>query len=314
MMAKILSTMEPLSWAAGIASLGVALIALLLQIASKNRKSRKVREESQTSVSQAATSNSTQIGVIQGDYHINIHSTATHAAKEKIDVPGRWDLKVARELANKQLALNWKFVASNMEEPITHGFVDDYSLIYGSKEGIVLIFSSITEGLDCHACAPYLSFFEFEKHEAGWKLTTSDIGVCIAGSWGKPPVLSASVVGENKYGVFMQDCYMAQGWSVCATSIHTRIGDTFKEVLKIITSQSDPDGRGWNSKIELRPTPTGLFDIEFHRWGEHGAVDLVFMEGNPEMRPDVSEHDGRIRSEDVFKFDGKRYRRTAITT
>lgn len=232
-----------------------------------------------------------------------------------LDVVGRWDIDKAKQIANDHLTKhNWAASAPELEKPLHHKFVGDYHLVYKAKEGIILAFGTITEGHDCHACAPYLSLFEFEKRDGRWKLVTFDIGICKAGRWGELPKLGVHAVADDRYGVFMQGGYMAHGWGIGTTSIHVRFGDEFREVLILITSQSAPDGRSWRSKLTIHPTAAGLYDIEVQRSGESGAEDMVFMDGNPDLKFDVADYDDRIRPHDVFKFDGQRYGRHEVLT
>lgn len=307
---EILSKLEPWSWLAGVASFVVAMIALVAQFYTSKNKSNQ-QESNVTSVHQVAAPNSTQFGVFHGNYTVNhapAISTSFQHAKQP-DIAGRWELAAATQIAKTHLAAeNWSATSPDMEEPLIHKLVGDYSLVHKNKEGVVLVFSTITEGHDCHACAPYLSFFEFEKREAGWDLITSDVGAYQAGSWGEAPNLSVHVVAEDKYGVFMKDGYTAQGWSVCSTSIHARIGDTFREIMLLITAQSDPEGRAWDSKLTMLPTSTGFYNIEVQRWGENGPEDLIYMEGNIDLKSDVAGYDEKIKPHDIFKFDGQRYR------
>ena len=69
-----------------------------------------------------------------------------------------------------------------------------------------------------------------------------------------------------------------------------------------------PDGRSWSSSIALKPTSTGLYDLDVTRTGHNGSGDLVWTEGNPELKDNVANPDGSVRPHDIFKFDGQAYR------
>jgi hypothetical protein len=297
--------LESWSWLAGIASVVVGVAALWYQV-----RSAKKQPDSSSSVPPG-----TQIGHIGGNYTVNNNVSHSHLSPQQVqtlDIPGRWDLEAAKKICMRHLeAADWNILASDLEPPINHEFVGSYFQTYKIKEEFVLIFSSITVDMDCHACAPYLSFFEFVKQEAGWGLNIYDIAAYKAGSWGKPPDLSVRVIGEEKYAVFMEGGYMAQGWTVTDTSIHARIGDSFKEIFNLLTSQGDPEGNGWSGTISLIPTTTGFYDIAVTREGIRGPQDLVFLESANDFKLDVADLDDKVRPHDVFKFDGQRYRRNS---
>ena len=212
----------------------------------------------------------------------------------------------------KLQAAKWSSIDKNLEDPLEHTEIGRYSLLYKNREGLVVAYATITRESACHACAPHLSFFEFEKRPKGWKLIGSDIAAHQKGSWGEPPKMSIAVIAEDRFGVLLESGFMAQGWIVGATSIYTRMGDSFREVLSLMTNQAAPDGRAWDSTLTFKPTTTGLYDIEVNRKGEHGARDLVWLDGNEKFKPDVADHKGTIRSRDVFRFDGQAYRRNDL--
>ncbi|EOA06885.1 hypothetical protein HFRIS_001195 [Herbaspirillum frisingense GSF30] len=196
-----------------------------------------------------------------------------------------------------------------MDPPFDHDFVGQFFQTYKLKEEIVLVFSTITVDLACHACAPYLSFFEFVKLEDGWNLKIYDIAAYKAGSWGKPPDLRIKVIGEEKYAVVMEYGDMAQGWTVTITSIHARVGDSFKEIFNLLTGQGYPEGNGWTGLISIIPTTMGFHDIEVRREGVPGPENLMFLDSANDFKADVADYDGKVRASDTFKFDGQRYRR-----
>lgn len=242
-------------------------------------------------------------------------SQPSRAGIEKNKIVGKWNLEVAKRMVEQQLENHdWDISQPYLEMPLQHSFAGDYHLFYKSKEGIILAFGTISEGADCHACAPYLSLFEFERHGNGWELVTSDVAISRFGQWGRLPKLGVHAIAADRYGIFLQDGYMAQGWGVGITSVHVCVGDKFKQVLNLITSQMNPEGQGWNSKLTMRTTASGLYDIEVKRLSEDGMVGMVFMDGDADLKGDVADYDDRIRSSDVFKFDGQYYRRHELLT
>nr|WP_159105259.1 hypothetical protein [Herbaspirillum sp. B39] len=281
------------------------------QIFPKKKKSEHLPSHS---IQQTAESSSIQTGHISGSNtitnNVNHNYMPALTPSKAVDIPGRWSIEDAKSICLKHLQeANWKSLAPDLDAPFNHDFVGSFFQTYKTKEEFVLIFSSITVDMDCHACAPYLSFFEFVKQDAGWDLKIYDIAAYKAGSWGKPPDISIKVIGEEKYAVFMEDGYMAQGWTVTGTSIHARIGDSFKEIFNLLTSQGDPEGNGWTGRMTIIPTTTGFYDIEVRREGIPGPENLIFLNSANDFKMDVADHDEKVRPIDIFKFDGQRYRR-----
>ncbi len=305
--------LEKLSWLAGIASLVVAIVAYLWPSSTSDPKdARQGQPSTPQTINQVAGPNSTQIGNVNGSVVVNNNGLSQNDS-EPVEITGQWDQVKARQLVQSQLrSTKWSGIDKDLEAPLEHTEVGQYSLLYRNREGLVLAYSTITRESVCHACAPYLSFFEFEKRPKGWKQIGSYIAVRQDGSWGSPPKMSVAVIADDRFGVMLETGYMAQGWIVGATSIHTKMGDSFREVLSLMTNQAAPDERAWDSTITFKPTTTGLYDIEVNRKGQHGPKDLVWLDGNDKFKPDVSDHNGNIRPRDVFRFDGQAYRRNEL--
>lgn len=232
----------------------------------------------------------------------------------QIVISGKWNLGVAKQKVDQLLeAYAWDESQWGLESPLVHNLAGNYNLIYKGREGMVLVTATATEKFDCHACAPYLSFFEFENVDDSWSLVTTDICAYRAGSWGEPPRLSVRVLAEERYAVFMEDGYMAQGHITSVTTVIARIGNSFQEVLCILDSESSPneegDNVGWQSNFEPIVCATGLYDLRVTRWGDPNSEGMVFI-GNADeqtFRNDVASLDGKIRPIDIFRFNGQKY-------
>ncbi|MGF6570912.1 hypothetical protein ABH945_003023 [Paraburkholderia sp. GAS333] len=226
------------------------------------------------------------------------------------DISGRWDIEQATKIALTKLqGTNWTKLAPDMKGPFDHKGAGQYHLIYKHGESIVVAFATITKGDECHACTPYLSFFEFEKVSDGWRLADPDVGVIQAGNWGGPPTMSVRVIADDRYGIFLQPGYTAQGWSFGEVLIYARIGDAYQKIFEILTDQDDPDDHGWVSEISLIKNDTGFYDIAITRKGEPKADDLRYIDGInvDELKWDVTDQSGNIRPHDKYRFDGQRY-------
>jgi len=76
----------------------------------------------------------------------------------------------------------------------------------------------------------------------------------------------------------------------------------------------DPaNGGGWSSTIEIKPTPTGLYDIMVEWKGAGDARDLKWSgNGADDLKEDVEEYNGNVRPRDVFRFDGHKFARSDV--
>lgn len=205
---------------------------------------------------------------------------------EVVDIKGEWNFQQAQKIILPYLQRNnWNnvkdFCSKSPCNPV-HTFLSQYKLPYKNKEAILVATASINKGFDCHACAPHLSFFEFEKQTTGWKLVNSDIAVSHWGSWGtvQPSDIKVKVLGnngDNLYGIVHEGSYVGQGIFVSSTSIYAKVDGSLREVLPVLQTSENNSGAGggqnglaqtnWESKITIQPGTKGFFNILVERQG-----------------------------------------------
>jgi hypothetical protein len=161
---------------------------------------------------------------------------------EPVDISGTWKQSIALSLSKNKL-ISARFPLDNFgAPPYTHELLGEYNLLYKDRQSIILAIKTKPLNYECHACAPYLSFFEFEKISKGWKLIGSDVAAIQTGSWGDiSSDLTMRVIGTNQYGVFLEGGYTAQGHTNTSVDLYTRIGDRFRNILSVATSEDDLD-------------------------------------------------------------------------
>lgn len=257
---------------------------------------------SSTSVSQDARNISTQNGNRTGTAIVTSPSANGQQDADVVDIKGRWNFEQAQKIALSYLRNNdWNnikdFCVVDLCTPV-HTIVGQYNLLYRNRETLIVATASIEKESNCHACAPYLSFFEFEKRPNGWKLVNSYIAALRWGQWGKiePNELKVYVIGNNLYGIQVDGAGMSQGSLVGNMSIYTQVGDSLHEVLTFQTIESNAQARTdenripetfWESHIKVLPGTTGFFDL------------LVESKGIREGKPFLERK--------LFKFDGQKY-------
>ncbi|MDC7817502.1 MULTISPECIES: hypothetical protein [Pseudomonas] len=265
---------------------------------------------SNPAVNQTAGENSTLVNAIHSQVTLTNHYHApVPAPTEVVDIPGKWNVLAAQQMAERLLnETDWGSLVPDLDKPYGHYFAGEYNLHYPDKDGIVLAYSTKTVGHEYHACAPYISFFEYHKKNAGWSLVNEDIGVFQGGGWGEPPEISIIPVSRAKFGVIQQDGSTNQGLSVGRKSLHVLMGDRFQKVLELIVFQS-LDGKGWESTLHSIPRSDGFYDIEVIREGINGEEDLRLLDPVDAFYTTLCDTGDRIRPHDVFSFDGQKYNR-----
>jgi hypothetical protein len=299
------SKVEKWSWIAGIVGTVIAAVAFFGSMFSGKDANPA------STVTQQAGPNSTQIANNTGTVVIE---SSDSKANEPVDIVGTWDQKQARAMATAELEKSKWDSEKIGDPPYVHEFLRESNLVYKDRQAIVLTFQTKSKDFECHACAPYLSFFEFEKRPRGWKLTSSEIAAVQIGAWGefRPDAISVRVIGDNLYGVFLESGYMAQGQTVSDVTLFARIGDSFREILTLALGEGGDSSGNWSSTINIKPTTTGLYDIIVERKGYGGPQDLKWVNGADELKADAADQNGNVRPEDIFKFDGRRYVRSDI--
>ena len=304
--------------ASGVIAVGTVLGVLIKRLMKPNPNAGDATAAQTTTTkmtlgdqSPQVTHNSGSVNVSYNNtYHNHLLADAPLGQPEpECDIPGRWNRDQAVQLGIQHLeTADWRHLDPSLDLPLEHNFVDQYSLLYSARgEGMVVLFDTRTAGDECHACAPYVSIFEFEKVAKGWSLITQDIAVFKGGTWGKSPRASVHLISGERYAVIFRDGDIHQGWCVEASTIMAKLGDTFTNLLFTITAQSDPDGNGWSSELAFKDNGGALRDLEVRRKPNEGSGNFVFLDGREELKHLVADYHDNIRPYDLFKFDGISY-------
>jgi hypothetical protein len=124
------------------------------------------------------------------------------------------------------------------------------------------------------------------------------------------------VIGENIYGVFLDNWDSLEDPRTDYVSIQAKIGGSFREILILTTGESFlrvPETEGWSSTITTSPTSTELYDLVVQRVQNDPHHPFKWDNSRVLDREDFEDHDGSIRPHDVFKFDGNRYVRSHVS-
>lgn len=286
--------LERASWIAGIASAIIAVVGLYFLF----WPSDKATPPSQLNVN---TGSGTVIGTSTGPVTINQHGGAS-VPESALTIKGRWNddsAKIIVEplLTGAEAKIKKELCKGDPHCKIAHAAIGKYSLVYGSKEVTLLLYSSIDDGLACHSCSPFISIFEFEKLPGGWLHSQSDIAVFQWGSWGSMDAANvvARPIGPNTFGISFDLGYTQGGYTERAVAIWAKLADAYQKILHIPSGLDDsgivsPGQNRWTSILALERSDLGLYPISVSADG--------ILDGRP------------FRSTTRFEFNGIEYRST----
>jgi len=221
-----------------------------------------------------------------------------HTTAKSTEIQGKWDpakseVLIRAKLAEGELRLRDPFYESNSLE-LDHRIVGEYYLRYRDRESMMIVTASIEKGVNCHACAPRLTLFEFERRAVGWILVDYSLAVTRWGQWGQVATedVKVFVIGENLYALFLDGTGGSQGWTSSRTCVQARVGDRYQEVLNLQTAQDDsgtiaPGAQNWTSVIRIQSGSSGFYDLLVERRG-------------------IRDHKNFAECE-RFKFNGQKY-------
>lgn len=214
------------------------------------------------------------------------------------EIRGKWNLLKVEGLIRDRLIKQESVLKDAFYEsqglPMDHEIVGEYYLRYREGESMLVVTASIERGVDCHACAPRLSLFEFRRSEIGWVLVDSALAVTRWGEWGRVAVTDVKVfvIGDDLHALFLDGCGGGQGFVSCVTSVQARVGDRYQEILNLKTSADDsgstwPGAEKWTSMIRIQPGTSGFYDLIVQRNGIRRGE--------------------RFAESERFKFNGQKY-------
>ncbi len=252
-----------------------------------------------------AESKSTTIQITHMEDKIDTIQSHIAGNKDDLEIAGRWNPEIATGLAKNKIRESSEAYASRKKtcDADTGGYevgcdtvireVGTYNLAYHDKESIVLVYG-ISQG-ECHVCGVTVSIFEFEKKPEGWDLVLQDIDVIHTGTWGLllPNSVNVYPIGNNIFGIFIDNGYGSQGAAMFFKSIYVKIADEYKEVLDICTRYSynnfiEENGELVESTdlvettLDVIPSNTGFHDLKLTVKGEmldenlEGSVLLAY--------------------------------------
>lgn len=179
----------------------------------------------------------------------------------------------------------WKGHSDNLLQDVEHrlhGIFQVPGRVAG-QHGLLLVYATNGEYQDCHACAPWLSFLEFQPKGNDWVLDRRSVLNSQLGQWGEVPSMHVTPVAPGHYAVFIELGFTAQGWTDSGVAVLAWRDNTMVETLFLHTGDSDggdPE-RSWGSHVNLQPSANGQFDLVVERFPGPNRGDKEFM-----LRPD----------------------------
>jgi hypothetical protein len=225
---------------------------------------------------------------------LGLSAPRAFALQDAVDIQGDWNAEKARTLATQRLVARSREPKNPFCEGkrcnLEHKVLGEYEIPYSDHQAMVVVTASNDPHNDCHACAPYLSVFEFVHRPNGWALTAADFAITVWGQFGEADASGIRVllIRNNLYGLFLNGGGTNQGETDTTTKIEARIGRHFKQILDLQTGEDVSGGsEHWNSQLQVVPRPSGFYELVVKRSGVR---------------------DGKKFSEtERFRFDGSDY-------
>lgn len=137
-----------------------------------------------------------------------------------------------------------------------------------------------TEDNDCHACAPLIGFFVFEKSYRGWKLSSYSKNLVHAGVWGEPPTVDLVKIGPERWALAINSGFSSLGdtedyialFLPDANGVHMVFSATTLEELEAMCERDEngividgnADGKCFSESTEVFVLPSSgrLYDLK----------------------------------------------------
>ncbi len=248
-----------------------------------------------------------------------------HAPRWPAELPGGLD-----EAARTRLAQHpWAGGGAVDGEPPMHRLVGAYRGQLARQDGLqdagprevaLLVYASQSDNNRCHACAPWGSFFQFEREPsmpgtgalpaaaqgadqpaAAWRLVRVAVGQQPVGMWGAMAPLHVLPVSHQALGVWFVASDMAQGINSEALLAYAWVGDDWRQVLYVPTGESDgnaEDELSWQAHWRLTHDEGGARLLDMATRFSPGAHDWAKTQGHEPPQ-------GR------WRFDGQAFVRPA---
>lgn len=157
----------------------------------------------------------------------------------------------------------------------------------GPREVALLVYASQAHDNDCHACAPWGSFFQFEQVPStpapAWQLVHAAVGQETVGSWGAMAPVHVLPLSHQALGVWFVASYMAQGFNSEALLAYTWVGEDWRQVFYASTGESDgnaEDDLSWQAQWRLTYDESGALTLDMATRFSPGAQDWAKAQGH----------------------------------
>lgn len=222
-----------------------------------------------------------------------------HAPTWPVDVPSALDETARARLAQHPWqaagAVDGKPLVLEQDTPV-HKLVGVYRgqrapreglQSTGSREVALLVYASQAHDNDCHACAPWGSFFQFEQVPStpapAWQLVHAAVGQEPVGSWGAMAPVHVLPLSHQALGVWFVASYMAQGFNSEALLVYSWVGEDWRQVFYASTGETDgnaEDDLSWQAYWRLSHDAGGVLTLDMATRFSPGAQDWAKAQGH----------------------------------
>jgi hypothetical protein len=183
----------------------------------------------------------------------------------------------AHTLAHDSLEhADWKTVpeSEGNDTLVQHVLLADK--VFGARR--VLLYASNGAANTCHACAPYVSVFEFRRIDSAWTIHGSDIAFAKAGAWGalKPENARIEALDDSSVAILLTTSFMGQGCLESSLDVYKWDSHNTHSLSSLQVGSSNAGEVGddnvkelvdWNADVDLVPQDKGMPRLRVIRHG-----------------------------------------------
>lgn len=181
---------------------------------------------------------------------------------------------------------------------------------------VLLVYASKFPAWECHACAPWASFFEFEAEGlTGWRMTKAVLGAAQQGAWGEMAPIHVLPLSDHQIGVWFAMGYTAQGFTTETLAAYAWSGGKLRLVWEELVGERDGNEQdvSWQAHWRFAGLSDGRLTVDLQREPGPEALSGAFMRRKREPGASGTDADGQLARRTQWQFDGERFVATGLT-
>ncbi len=190
----------------------------------------------------------------------------------------------------KQLQADIKFPKGGLTKPAL-------SQDFQEKEILKHIFLTATlpneqYNTHCHGCAPLIGGAIFLKVNNKWQVERKFPYLMVNGTWGNPPQLAWKKIGKDRYALFSEAGYMAQGYISIWNEIWSVSDTNGPKELLAVRANANPE-----EDVDIVDITISMIESASDVW----EAKVIITKKHHNSSPDITEQ--------RYRYEGGKYKR-----